>query len=484
MNVFKFTTPTGQLIEVTGPAGSTYDQALAIFNQQSTTGSLTGLRAGDILNSLVQAKGGLATALSQVTSSITPNTLSQIGSALTKIPNLPALTPTTISTFVNTPVLAGSTVGPLSTTQIQGLLSSTAASVNQNATDITNENGLGTYGLTADQLQQAGLIKPGTAELINQNPANLVSILSSPTVWTGKGGATDLDSILTNPTLQSIAQQSSLASSYNQLSQLGVVSSTVNNLIGSNTDLGAVVNNAANYGVAATTEWLNNTVGGSEIGQLTTSAINSIFGQNFGTVNRSVSGGGSPLQTGVQTPRGYSNTVNRSVVDTAFNSIIGNNKIPSNIFANPVLGIDIRTQATQLSTVNQSASILLTQLASTAAGVAALSQIPGTDSILSLLKSGQGLVSEIKGAASLLDQAKNFPGVGALLKDVPGSAEVLAGLQEYGTAIFTEGLDALGLDVTAITDFDVSALLGNAEEVIEIAQEYAAEAFEAIASFW
>ena len=484
MNVFKFTTPTGQLIEVTGPAGSTYDQALAIFNQQSTTGSLTGLRAGDILNSLIQAKGGLATALSQVTSSITPSTLSQIGSAITKIPNLPASNPTTISTFVNTPVLAGSTVGPLSTTQIQGLLSSTAASVNQNATDITNENGLGTYGLTADQLQQAGLIKPGTAELINQNPANLVSILSSPTVWTGKGGATDLDAVLTNPTLQSIAQQSSLASSYNQLSQLGVVSSTVNNLFSSTKDLGAVVNNAANYGVAATTEWLNNTVGGSEIGQLTTSAINSIFGQNFGTVNRSVSGGGNPLQTGVQTPRGYSNTVNRSVIDTAFNSIIGNNKIPSNIFANPVLGIDIRTQATQLSTVNQSASILLTQLASTTAGVAALSQIPGTDSILSLLKSGQGLVSEIKGAASLLDQAKNLPGVGALLKDVPGSAEVLAGLQEYGTAIFTEGLDALGLDVTAITDFDVSALLGNAEEVIEIAQEYAAEAFEFVASFW
>jgi hypothetical protein len=484
MNVFKFITPTGQAVELTGPVGSTYDQALAIFNQQYNTGSLTGLRAGDILNSLVQAKGGLATALSQVTSSITPSTLSQIGSAITKIPNLPASNPTTISTFVNTPVLASSTVGPLSTTQIQGLLSSTAALVNQNATDVTNEKGLGTYGLTADQLQQAGLIKPGTAELINQNPANLVSILSSPTVWTGKGGATDLDAVLANPTLQSIAQQSSLTSGYNQLSQLGVVSSTVNNLFGSNTDLGAVVNNAANYGVAATTEWLNNTLGGSEIGQLTTSAVNSIFGQNFGTVNKSVSGGGNPLQTGIQTPRGFSNTVNRSVIDIAFNSIIGNNKIPSNIFANPSLGIDIRTQATQLSTVNQSASILLTQLASTAAGVAALSQISGTDSILSLLKSGQGLVSEIKGAANLLDQAKNLPGVGELLKDIPGSGEVLAGLQEYGTAIFTEGFDALGLDISAITDFDASALLGGAEQVIEIAQEYAAEAIDFIASFW
>lgn len=484
MNVFKFITPTGQQVELTGPAGSTYDQALAVFNQQSATGSLTGLRAGDVLNSLIQAKGGLATALSQVTSSITPGTLSQIAGAVTKIPNLPALNPTTISTFVNTPVLAGSTVGPLSTTQVQGLLSSTAASVNQPATEVTNENGLGTYGLTADQLQQAGLIKPGTAELINQNPANLVSVLSSPTVWTGKGGATDLDSILTNPTLQSIAQQSSLASSYNQLSQLGVVSSTVNNLIGSNTDLGAVVNNAANYGVSATTAWLNNTVGGSEIGQLTTSAINSIFGQNFGTVNQSISGGGNPLQTGVQTPRGFSNTVNRSVIDASFNSIIGNNKIPRNIFANPSLGIDIRTQATQLSTINQSSSILLTQLASTAAGVAALSQIPGADNILSLLKSGQGLVSEIKGAANLLDQAKNLPGVGALLKDVPGSGEVLAGLQQYGTQLLTEGADALGLDVTAITNFDTAELLKGAEEVIDIAKEYAADAIEFISSFW
>ena len=484
MNVFKFITPTGQPIEVTGPAGSTYDQALAIFNQQYNTGSLTGLRSGDILNSLIQAKGGLATALAQVTSSITPSTISQIGAAITKIPNLPAQNPVNISTFVNTPVLAASAVGPLSITQVQGLLSSTAATVNQRATEVTNENGLGTYGLTADQLQQAGLIKPGTAELINQNPANLVSILSSPTVWTGRGGATDLDAVLANPTLQSIAQQSSLAGSYNNLSELGVVSSTVNNLFGSNTDLGAVVNNAANYGIGATTAWLNNTVGGSEIGQLTTSAIDSIFGQNFGTVNKSVSGGGNPLQTGVQTPRGYSNTVNRSVIDASFNSIIGNNKIPSNIFANPSLGIDIRTQATQLSTVNQSASILLTQLASTAAGVAALSQIPGVDSVLSLLKSGQGLVSEIKGAANLLDQAKNLPGVGDLLKDIPGSGEVLAGLQEYGTAIFTEGFDALGLDISAITDFDVSELLGGSDVVIEAAQEYAAEAFEFIASFW
>ena len=481
MNVFKFITPTGQQVELTGPPGSTYDQALAVFNQQLTTGSLTGLRAGDILNSLVQAKGGLASALSQVTGAITPKTLSQIAGAVTKIPNLPPLNPTTISTFVNTPVLVSSAVGPLSTTQVQGLLSSTAATVNQSSTDITNEKGLGTYGLTPDQLQQAGLIKPGTAELINQDPANTVSILSSPTVWTGKGGADSLDSVLTNPTLQSVAQQSTLATSYNNLADLGVVSATTNNLIASNTDLGAVVNNAANYGLGATTSWLNNTVGGGDIGQLTTSAISSIFGMNFGTVNQSVSGGGNPLQTGVQTPRGYSNTVNRSVIDASFNSIIGNNKIPSNIFSNPVLGVDARAQSSQVAAVNQSSSILLTQLSQSSAGLALLSQVPGANQILSLIKSGQGLINQIQGASQLLSKVSNLPGAADLLKNIPGARDILSNI-DFSAAALDVPLDLNALDISA---FELPAdLLGGADSVIADAAPLAEDAFELAASFW
>jgi hypothetical protein len=320
-------------------------------------------------------------------------------------------------------------------------------------------------------------------------------------VWTGKGGATDLDAVLSNDTLQAAVQQDSMATSYDQLTQLGVVTTesgaTTNILTGDatvnyETSLGSTVNNAANFGVGSTLDWLNNTVGGSDIGKLTTSAINSIFGQNFGTVNQSVSGGGNPLQTGVQSPKGYSNTVNRSVIDTAFNSIIGNNKIPSNIFANPALGIDIRTQPAQLSAINQASSILLTQLASTAAGVAALSQIPGANSVLSLIKSGQGLVSEIKGAAQLLDQAKNLPGVGELLKDIPGSAELLQEFNNYTTELSAIGQNLFenvkdlfsANDITAFTDFDAAALLENADTIIADAAPLAEDAFELAASFW
>jgi len=58
-------------------------------------------------------------------------------------------------------------------------------------------------------------------------------------------------------------------------------------------------------------------------------------------------------------------------------------------------------------------------------------------------------------------------------------------LSAIGENLLGNAKDLLGeIDISTFTDFDASALLENAEEVIEIAQEYAAEAFEAIGSFW
>ena len=476
MNVYKFTTPTGQRVEVTGPADSTYEQAQAIFNRQTATGSLVGLKAGDVLNSLVQAKGGLSTAWAQLATSFSQNISSTANNTSVKVPNLPAQNPVNISTFVTTPVLASGTVGPLSTAQVQGLMASTAASVNQNATEITNDKGLGTYGLTPTQLQQAGLIKPGTAELINQDPANTVSILSSPTVWTGRDGATDLDAVLTNNTLQASVQQSSMATSYDQLTQLGVVSdSTVNTtldpyegltaeqiqtlggadatdpyirarlglpaLSDPSSTVGPIVNNAANFSVGSTINWLTNTVGGSSIGQLTTSAINSIFGQNFGTVNQTISGGVNPLQTGVQTPRGYSNTVNRQVIDASFNSIIGNNKIPRTIFSQPTLGINAQSSATLTSTVTGLTG-LLKQVSSTPAGAAALTAAAaaggiGSD-ILSAIQTGVGLYKQAESIGKSIESVQKVladPRVLEAIKDIPGGQFVLDSLAAPGAAI-------------------------------------------------
>jgi hypothetical protein len=525
MNVFKFTTPTGQLVEVTGPAGSTYEQAQAIFNQQSTTGSLVGLKAGDVLNSLVQAKGGLSTAWAQLATSFSQNISLNANNTSIKIPNLPAQSPVNISTFVNTRVLASGTVGLLSTTQVQGLMASTAASVNQNPTDVTNEKGLGTYGLTPNQLQQAGLIKPGTADLINQDPANTVSILNSPTVWTGKGGATDLDAVLTNETLQASVQQGSMATSYDQLTQLGAVNETtidttldpyagltaeqIQLLSGADptdpiiryrlglpalTDptstIGPIVNNAANFGVGSTLDWLNNTVGGSDIGQLTTSAINSIFGQSFGAVNQTVSGGGNPLQTGIQSPKGYSNTVNRSVIDASFNSIIGNDKIPKTIFAQTTLGIDASTvRASATSTVTGTTS-LLQKLASTPAGAAALTAAAGASagaaSLLSSIQSGVGLYKTAQSIGKQIESVKTLlasPEVTNLIKELPGGQTILDSFKDGTGGAFDEaGFEGLGADpVLAEANLEAvtSDLAGFGEGVVDGGAVFDSQAFAA-----
>ena len=155
--------------------------------------------------------------------------------------------------------------------------------------------------------------------------------------------------------------------------------------------------------------------------------------------------------------------------------------MPSNIFANPVLGVDARAQSSQVAAVNQSSSILLTKLAQSSAGLAVLSQVPGANQILSLIKSGQGLVNQIQGASQLLSKVSNLPGAADLLKNIPGASDILSNI-EFSSAALDIPLDLTELDISA---FELPAdLIGGADSVLADAAPLAEEAFEAIASFW
>jgi hypothetical protein len=57
----------GQTFEVNAPTGATYEQAKAVFDQQTASGGLTGFKVGDALSPATQAAGGLAAAQSQLT---------------------------------------------------------------------------------------------------------------------------------------------------------------------------------------------------------------------------------------------------------------------------------------------------------------------------------------------------------------------------------------------------------------------------------
>jgi hypothetical protein len=391
MSNFTFTGTDGAIYEVQGPATATFAQAQAVFAQQISTGGLTGLPVGGLVNAVTQSAGGLSSALAQ----LGPQAISltkQIGNYI-NLPNLtglPVPNAITVSNFVDTRTIAQS-IGAIGSTQIQGLVAQTAASVNQATDVITNTKGLGQFGFNADQLQLSGLIKPGLADQINLDPSKFTSILSSPTSWTGKLGATDITSVLSSSSLQTAVQQGLMSTNFDQLKQLGTITG-----LESATQLGPLVNVATKFGAGTATEWLSSATGASGItsaitsglggnisglisgggiggaltggvgsllsggagsllsggaGSLLSGGVGSLlsgglasvpglssvingfaqsaqFAQVFSFASSFLGGGGNPLEAGTVTPTAASNTVNRQTVNQAVLAIIGNSKIP------------------------------------------------------------------------------------------------------------------------------------------------------------
>jgi hypothetical protein len=328
MSVFKFTGPDGKVFEIQGPSGATFDQAKAIFDKQLASGGLTGIPVGGIVNAVTQAAGGLSSALAQIGPQAAALT-KQIGGAINLPTKLGALIPNAISVsdFVNTKI-SSLNIGTIASNQIQGLVAQAAASVNQAANTITNVKGLGQFGLDANQLQLSGLIKPGIADQIKQVPDKFKEILSSPTSWTGKLGAVNLDSVLNSTGLQTRIQQGLMNVNFDQLKQLGTIKGTE---IAS--QLGPLLNTATKFGAATATAWLNGKAPGDLVNQMNNFATSAQFGQAFAEVNAAIAGGGNPLQAGIVAAKGFSNTIDRTNVDQATKAIIGNPKIESPDFA-------------------------------------------------------------------------------------------------------------------------------------------------------
>ena len=289
MSNFNFTGPDGKIFEIQGPSGATFAQAKAVFDQQVSTGGLTGLPVGGLVNAVTQATGGLSSALAQLGAQATALT-QQVGNFINLPNKIGGLVPNAISVsdFVNTKINAQS-IGTIASTQVQGLVAQTAASVNQAATAITNVKGLGQFGLNADQLQLSGLIKPGLADQINLNPAKFTEILSSPTSWTGKLGVTNINSLLDSSRLQTTVQQGLMNTNFDQLKQIGTITG-----LESAAQLGPLLNVATKFGSGTATAWLSSATGVSGISSAITSGIG-------GNISGLLSGGAGSALNGLLT---------------------------------------------------------------------------------------------------------------------------------------------------------------------------------------
>ena len=269
MAKFEYTLPSGAQFVVNGPPGATQAQADRIFYEQVASGALVGYEVGQTLTSaatkittfelsrlergtagvdspiVYSISQGLPVVLSsgtgqtQETLSISGNDATAVLSILEGLPivsgvpslvNVPLQAPITQADIVsvNAGDLGPVGVGPLTPYQIQALLAQLANLVAQAADEITKEKGIGQYGFNAYQLEQAGYVKPGTSlRFFAVDPEDFVSVMSSPSVWTGLNGVNSLNDLLTDANAQTHIQTDLMALGYDSLTAAGIITNVI-----------------------------------------------------------------------------------------------------------------------------------------------------------------------------------------------------------------------------------------------------------------
>ena len=406
MSTFNFTLPGGKAFNLKGPEGMSFEQAQAIFEQQSSSGSLVGVKVGGALSAATQSVGGLdaaksqltqglgsiagavgaGTNLSSLTSSLGPlgaaaagqaksalaggaaafNSLTSGASAATgaisaglsiatgaagivaggagaitgALTGVAAQVGSVANTAIKTvtgalgqnpisgigiadfakqaPALAG--LGSMSLPDVTGTLAQASKLVGQAPGVISNALGAGKFGLNATQLERTGLIKPGTAAaFLAAGTAELVDVLKSPTVWTGKDGVKSLDGLLGNTGLQDKLQQNLMADGIGALKQAGLPIDKLNPQA-----LAGVATNAAKS-VSDTLAWAKGSASlpADVKASFDSTVTNSAFAVNLTQTKVDE----SLLKEKVIEPA--SNTVNTESATAAATRVVGNDKVPS-----------------------------------------------------------------------------------------------------------------------------------------------------------
>ena len=449
MSTFNFDF-NGQKFEIKAPTGATFEQAKAVFDQQTASGGLTGFRVGDVLSPATQAAAGLAAAQSQLTqglasltgklptgtnlSSLTASigTLGQgagaqvasalkggaaafnslttgasaataaisstlsgaggaIGSALSgvsgvtgfSLPSSSAITGAltgaaaqvgslastavgTISGLIKGTPTNGiniadfakqgpalSSIGNMSLPDVTGALAQASKLVGQGASTISNALGAGKFGLDASQLERAGLVKPGTAAaFLAGGDSDLVSVLKSPTVWTGKDGVKGLDGLLGNSGLQDKVQQGLMKTGLNDLKSIGIPTDKLTPQA-----LSGLATNAAKS-VTDTANWAKNVPGlPTDIkAKFDATAVNGAF-----AVNLTQAKVDEPVLQETK-PVAADNTVNSATVDAAAKRVTGDERVPQISGNNSASGVAVFAFADFIKSLSTSFSALKTKI--------------------------------------------------------------------------------------------------------------------------
>ena len=272
------------------------------------------------ISSLTSQVNNIQSSISGLETSLLPGfsleSLTPSAASIDKLKNVVVNAPVTAAQVLKqTPATVP--IPGLDQTQITGLLSSVTALAAQATTTVSPAAGIGKFGLTPQQLEQQGFLKPGTVQTFLQDPEKLTSVLNSPSVWTGKSGINSLTNFTSSVNIQSLTQQNIMSDGLKQLKSQGVITGTE-----SVEQLGSLVQSTSKFGADAVKSWTDGTAS-PEL----TSAINNVSKDAQYAVNLVTSqlptGGAIPFNTA-----GEVGTIDRKKLDSAFTGILGSAKIP------------------------------------------------------------------------------------------------------------------------------------------------------------
>jgi hypothetical protein len=327
------TAAQNQTVIISGPPDLSRDAAQRIFNQQLASGSLIGLRAGDVISAATQAANGLITAEAQLLQQITqtPSQSQQPSAAKTiaaVIATYPVTNSITVADYSKQPP-ATEGIGGLSAVQITSVLAQLHKLVNQPAAVLTQQ-GLGRYALSVPQLAAANYIKASALALWESGQGSTVGVLKSPNVWTGINGIKTAQELLLAENTQQQIQLELMAAALIYMQEIGI---NIENLP-PRSQAGALLSVAKAPETAVA--WFN--------GQSVPAEASTLFSQYVRDGAYAVDFADSKVNNAMVNeaePVGVTDTTDRARLDAATNRIVGNAKVPPLVYGsepvNPAL---------------------------------------------------------------------------------------------------------------------------------------------------
>jgi hypothetical protein len=212
--------------------------------------------------------------------------------------------------------------------QVTGMMAQLSKETSQSYNDFSVELGIGKFGISPEQLEATGYLKPGTVKnflgspgntsinLLGQSKTDLEKVLSNTNVWTNKGGATDLTSFLGSESIQDTVIQDVYRSDLSKLKANGVIKGTEDTA-----DVAGMLNASAKHGNDDVIAWVKGNVPRT-VNSIRQTARNAQFATKF--VDSKI----TPDLSGFSSPGGFANTTQSDGVDAGAGAFISNGKVP------------------------------------------------------------------------------------------------------------------------------------------------------------